>query len=72
MDGEVLSETEYRNTIVRSVQREAIIDLFAQAVVDKAVEIERNRQSAIRQNLEGMWKIQRVRRMRVSMILSLK
>ncbi|KAL7054998.1 hypothetical protein AAHC03_024237 [Spirometra sp. Aus1] len=63
-DGEVLSESEYRLTQVKREQKHALVDLFAQAVVEKALEVERTRQCALRQSLEEICKAQRVRRMR--------
>uniref|UniRef100_A0A183TR67 LOB domain-containing protein n=1 Tax=Schistocephalus solidus TaxID=70667 RepID=A0A183TR67_SCHSO len=41
-----------------------LVDLFAQAVVEKALEVERARQCALRQSLEEICKAQRVRRIR--------
>uniref|UniRef100_A0A0X3NPH1 Glutamate-rich protein 3 n=1 Tax=Schistocephalus solidus TaxID=70667 RepID=A0A0X3NPH1_SCHSO len=63
-DGEVLSESEYRLTQVKREQKHALVDLFAQAVVEKALEVERARQCALRQSLEEICKAQRVRRIR--------
>ncbi|VDN36050.1 unnamed protein product [Dibothriocephalus latus] len=51
-------------TQVKREQKHALIDLFAQAVVEKALEVERTRQCALRQSLEEICKAQRVRRIR--------
>jgi len=63
-NGEIISEREWLLQNQNKEARSHMKDLLAQAVVHKALEIERNRQVDIRNQLEMMAKKERVRRIR--------
>jgi len=63
-NGEIISEREWLLQNQNKEARSHMKDLLAQAVVQKALEIERNRQVDIRNQLEMMAKKERVRRIR--------
>uniref|UniRef100_A0A5K3FFA8 UDENN domain-containing protein n=1 Tax=Mesocestoides corti TaxID=53468 RepID=A0A5K3FFA8_MESCO len=61
---EIIPESEYRNAVAKRLQMEAVVNIYIRAIIDKAVEIERNRQSALRQSQEDILRARRVRRVK--------
>ncbi|ELT88540.1 hypothetical protein CAPTEDRAFT_170265, partial [Capitella teleta] len=62
--GEIVSENTYRMNMARKEHKKHVRDLMAQAIVHKTLDMERNRQVAIKQKLEEISKIELVRRVK--------
>ena len=65
-NGEIVSETTYRLQMARKEHKKHVRELLAQAIVHRTLDMERERQVAIKQKLEEIAKIELVRRVRVS------
>lgn len=65
-DGYVVSETVYRVNCARHEHQKQVRDMIAQAIVHKALDMERQRQVVAQRQLEEMAKLQMVQRVRVS------
>ncbi|XP_071944941.1 uncharacterized protein [Antedon mediterranea] len=63
--GDLVTETTYRLNMARKEHQKHVRDLLAQAIVHKALDIERYRQSDIKKKLEEIAKIELVRRVRL-------
>nr|CUU99706.1 hypothetical transcript [Hymenolepis microstoma] len=61
---EIVSEKDFRNKLVKRSQRDKAIKICAQAMIDRAIQIERIRQNRIRQDLETINISQRVRKIK--------
>lgn len=64
-NGRLVSENEYRSRIAQKEHRKHVRDVLAQAIVHKALDMERQRQVAIRKKLEEIAKLDLVARVRV-------
>ncbi|XP_033123366.1 glutamate-rich protein 3-like isoform X2 [Anneissia japonica] len=64
-NGDLITETTYRLNMARKEHQTHVRDLLAQAIVHKALDIERHRQSDIKKKLEEIAKIELVRRVRM-------
>lgn len=64
--GEIVTESSYRLTMARKEHQKHVRDLMAQAIVHKALDMERHRQASIKRKLEEIAKVKLVQRVRVS------
>ena len=67
--GEIVSEKVFRLNNARKEHQRHVRDLLAQAIVHKALDMERHRQMRIKKQLEEIGKIERVRRVRADRAL---
>ena len=67
--GEIVSEKVYRLNNARKEHQRHVRDLLAQAIVHKALDMERHRQMQIKKQLEEIGKVERVRRVRADRAL---
>lgn len=63
--GEIVTESSYRLTMARKEHQGHVRDLMAQAIVHKALDMERHRQASIKRKLEEIAKVKLVQRVRV-------
>ncbi|XP_071855597.1 uncharacterized protein [Apostichopus japonicus] len=62
--GEIVTESSYRLTMARKEHQGHVRDLMAQAIVHKALDMERHRQASIKRKLEEIAKVKLVQRVR--------
>lgn len=67
--GEIVSEKVFRLNNARKDHQRHIRDVLAQAIIHKALDMERHRQMSIKQQLEKISKIERVRKVRAERAL---
>ena len=67
--GEIVSEKVFRLNNARKEHQRHVRDLLAQAIVHKALDMERHRQMQIKKQLEEIGKVERVRRVRADRAL---
>ena len=67
--GDIVTENTYRLSMARKEHQKHVQDLMAQAIVHKALDMERHRQCEIKRKLEEISKVQLVRRVRVSLFI---
>ena len=67
--GEIVSEKVFRLNNARKEHQRHVRDLLAQAIVHKALDMERHRQMHIKKQLEEIGKVERVRRVRADRAL---
>ena len=65
--GEIVTENTYRLNMARKEHQKHVRDIMAQAIVHKALDMERHRQAEIKRKLEEISKVELVRRVRVSL-----
>ena len=63
--GDLVTESTFRLNMARKEHQRHVRDLMAQAIVHKTLDLERQRQSDIKQKLEEISKVELVRRVRV-------
>ncbi|XP_033640418.1 glutamate-rich protein 3-like isoform X1 [Asterias rubens] len=63
-NGEIITENSFRLNMARKEHQKHVRDLMAQAIVHKALDMERHRQSQIKRKLEEISKVELVQRVR--------
>lgn len=61
---EIISEKDFRNELVKKSQRDMVLKVYSQAMIDRALEMERSRRNRIRQNLETITISHRIRKIK--------
>ncbi|CAH8636771.1 unnamed protein product [Schistosoma haematobium] len=63
-NGEVIPESEYKETKIRENLKRAFLEVIAHAMVEKSLEVERLRQGKLQRDLEELCRLNRVKRLR--------
>ena len=68
-NGQVVSESTFRLSHQRKEHKKQIREMLAQAIVNKAVDMERSRQVSIRKDIEWIAKKELVKRVQVCLVV---
>ncbi|XP_018647141.1 hypothetical protein Smp_127640 [Schistosoma mansoni] len=63
-NGEVIPESEYKETKIRENLKRAFLEVIAHAIVEKSLEVERLRQGKLQRDLEELCRLNKVKRLR--------